>query len=136
MPTESLGTNLVRLIEGAVALAFEHEQHRVVADALETGMALLLHAEPPAAHHDATHRLLLHANLLTALLEPAGAQLLAQVVDAVSRELEPSLDGEEQLQAVLKNLLDGCRCVTGIRCTAAAIADLGDDPLLALSTER
>ena len=62
--------------------------------------------------------------------------LFAQVVDTVSQPLSPSLDGEAQLHTVLQTLLDSIKCVSGIRCTAASLADLGDDPLLALSTER
>ena len=103
-------------------------ERRTVIDTLRCGLRLLqeqTHASNP-----------LQAGLLNAMLDPSAAMLFAQLVEAISLPIAPSLDGNERLNALLQSIETGCSCVAGIRCTAATLESFGEDPLLSLQSTR
>ena len=73
--------------------------------------------------------MLLRLPLLEALLHPGGAQLLAQVVDALTSS---PLSTEGQPAALLERFVAGCANVAGQRATGTFFDSLSDDALLAM----
>jgi hypothetical protein len=123
---ETFGANCSRLVGAAVSedatAPLSVADHLSIDEALERCLDLL----DPSAHS------LLHEPLLNALLRPAGAQLLALLLEALHGDGELVLGAS--IESILTRLLAECTCLAGMRCTVASFAAFGDDGALAIAS--
>ena len=117
----TLRDNLVRIVGATTAVSLSDAQRRAIDDGLERSIGLL---EPTA-------RPLLHERLLDALLHPAGAQLLAQLLDAQPRLSDASARDDDRIDVLLARLLSGCTCIASMQCSAVAVAEELDGDAMA-----
>ena len=83
------------------------------------------------AHVERAARPLLHERLLDALLHPAGAQLLAQLLDAQPRPSDAAAHDDDRIDVLLARLLSGCTCIASMQCSAIAVAEELDGDAMA-----
>ena len=121
-PTASLAENCTRLIVTSLAAPPSDGQRDAIREALVQSIDLLV----PAAQ---SGEALLAMPLLEALLRPAGAQLLAQVLEALS----PPPDGQE-MRVLLERVVAGCAAVAGQLATASLCDFLDEDALASLGS--
>ena len=123
-PANTLRDNLTTLVSG-VAFVSDADRPRVE-ETLDRCLDLL----DPMARPD------LHAPLLVALVRPAVAQLLAQLLEAIhdahdeATRAGPGAPADPTLEGVLTRVLAGCTCAAGMHCSAATLSAIDDDETL------